>query len=165
MLCFLTFTPNMSRKTRAAEVNTGVQASTGDSDRELESDVPTELDKSDLPPLVDITEDDYPRVVTQSSPALRLTRDITTRWECSYYTLRFNSFESADKYLRKDPDNPGILLCAMCSNFKEAGYLPYKEVPTFTPAGLANSIIQRYVLSHFLDGWARPPGIAEWAFE
>ncbi|KAJ8081590.1 hypothetical protein PM082_007435 [Marasmius tenuissimus] len=78
MLCFLTFTPNMSRKTRAArrahkqqqqkekqrkdwqaEVNAGVQASTGDSNRELESDVPTELDESDLPPLVDITKDDY----------------------------------------------------------------------------------------------------------
>ncbi|KAJ8076046.1 hypothetical protein PM082_022028 [Marasmius tenuissimus] len=165
MLCFLTFTPNMSRKTRAAEVNAGVQASTGDSDRELGSDVPTELDKSDLPPLVDITEDGYPRVVTQSSPALCLTCDIATRWERSYYALRFNSFESADKYLRKDPDNPGILLCAMCFNFKEAGYLPYKEVPTFTPADLANSIIRRHVLSHFLDGWARPPGVAEWALE
>ncbi|KAJ8089325.1 hypothetical protein PM082_014573 [Marasmius tenuissimus] len=105
----------MSRKTRAAEVNTGVQASTGDSDRELESDVLTELDKSDLPPLMDITEDNYPRVVTQSFPALRLTRNIATCWECSYYALWFNSFKSADKYLKKDPDNPGILLCAMCS--------------------------------------------------
>ncbi|KAL0064633.1 hypothetical protein AAF712_008466 [Marasmius tenuissimus] len=145
------------RKDRRAEVNAGVQASTGDSNRELESDVTTELDESDLPPLVDITEDNYPQVVTQSSPALRLTRNIATRWERSYYALRFNSFESADKYLRKDPDNPGILLCAMCSNFK--------EVPTFTPADLANSIIRRHVLSHFLDGWARPPGVAEWALE
>ncbi|KAJ8091484.1 hypothetical protein PM082_024402 [Marasmius tenuissimus] len=75
------------------------------------------------------------------SPALRLTCDIATHWERSYYALRFNYFESANKYLREDPDNPGILLWAMCSNFKEAGYLPYKEVPTFTPADLANSII------------------------
>ncbi|KAL0057989.1 hypothetical protein AAF712_015352 [Marasmius tenuissimus] len=143
-----------------AEVNAGVQASTGDSDRELESDVLTELDKSDLPPLVDITEDDYPQVVTQSSPALHLTHDIATHWERSYYALRFNSFESANKYFRKDPDNPGILF-----NFKEARYLPYKEVPTFTPADLANLIIRKHILSHFLDGWARPPGVAEWALE
>ncbi|KAJ8090616.1 hypothetical protein PM082_018173 [Marasmius tenuissimus] len=46
-------------KAKITEVNAGVQASTGDSDRELNSDVPTELDESDVPPLMDITEDDY----------------------------------------------------------------------------------------------------------
>ncbi|KAJ8092934.1 hypothetical protein PM082_023570 [Marasmius tenuissimus] len=138
------------RQQRERRANTYFEVVTGNVDVGLESDVPTELDEDDMPPLEDISDDEYP--CFRSCPLLA---DVATRWS-RYYTIpSAHHFRSVQKYLLRDSKHAGRYHCALCLELQRAGQLGNLTVASYDNIDATADDIREHLISHYIDVWVR----------